>query len=64
MEKFVEVPVENIVERPVYIDNIIEKRIEKLVEVPIRHEEVIEIPIEEITERIHEVEAIEPIYIE
>lgn len=35
IEKEIEVPVENIVERAIYIDNIIEKQVEHIVEVPV-----------------------------
>ena len=50
VDKIVEVPVEQIIERPVYVENIIEKPvyiekiIEREVEVPI--EKIIEIPVE------------------
>lgn len=37
-EKVVEIPVENVIEVPIYIDNIIEKKIENVVEVPVYKE--------------------------
>lgn len=54
MEKIVEVPVEKIIERPIYRENIIEKSVyiekvvEKEVEVPV--EKIIEVPVEQIVE--------------
>ena len=50
IEREIEVPIEHIVEKPVYIDNIIEKRHEVLKEIPVYTERITETPINVITE--------------
>lgn len=45
IEKEITIPVEYVTEKPVYIDNVIERKVEHIVEVPVPQEETIEIPV-------------------
>jgi hypothetical protein len=64
VEKEIKIPIEHIVEKAVYIDNIIEKPVEYITEVPVPVEELVEVPVEQIIEIPLPVEEVQERYVE
>lgn len=64
VEKEVRIPIEHIVEKTVYIDNVIDKPVEYITEIPIPVEELVEVPVEQIVEIPIPVEEFQERYVE
>lgn len=64
VEKEVRVPIEHVVEKAVYIDNVIDKPVEYITEVPVPIEELVEVPVEQIIEIPIPVEEVQERYVE